>query len=474
MSKKRKKTTPPAPERPMVSIAGIRGVVGASLRLDEYVNYAQAFMADLRPRRIVVGSDTRLSREMLRHLVFSAAIASGVEVFDLGVVPTPTVGLMVRHLRAGGGIALTASHNPAQWNALKFFSSRGTFLTPGEFSDILKAYEARAFHRARVEKLGRVTVVPDPLGPHLKRLLAALPVAAIRRRSFKVVLDACNGAGLELALALFAKLKVSVEVIHGDPDRKFEREAEPLAKNLRKLRRAVTEHGADVGFALDPDADRLAIVDEGGRALGEERTIVLAADYVLGHTQGRPMVVNLSTTRAVDDVAARHGVEVHRTRIGEAHVVDCMRKVRGAIGGEGNGGVIYPPIHMGRDSATGMGLILAHMTEATSGPRAGAGRKRAPLSQINGAIPDYVMVKDKIELPEREAIVPLLANLKSRAADLDSSARVDKTDGVKISLSDRWLHVRASGTEPIARIFAEAPTKAAAQALIDWARQSMA
>ncbi len=471
MSKKRKTPTPPAShpsQKPMVSIAGIRGVVGASLRLDEYINYAQAFMADLRPRRIVVGGDTRLSREMLRHLVFSAAIASGVEVLDLCVAPTPTVGLMVRHLRAGGGIALTASHNPAQWNALKFFSSRGTFLTPGEFSDILKAYESKAFHRARVGKLGRVTVVPDPLGPHLKRLLAALPVAAIRRRRFRVVLDACNGAGLELALAMFAKLKVGVEIIHGDRERKFEREAEPLAKNLRKLRHAVRDNDADVGFALDPDADRLAIVDEAGRALGEERTIALAADYVLGHSQRRPIVVNLSTTRAVDDVAARHGVEVYRTRIGEAHVVDCMRTVKGAIGGEGNGGVIYPPIHMGRDSATGMGLILAHMTQSS-----GAGRNRAPLSQINGAIPDYVMVKDKIQLPEREAIGPLLADLKSRAAELDPSARIDKTDGVKISLADRWLHVRASGTEPIARIFAEAPTKAAAQALIDWARQAI-
>lgn len=449
---------------PMVSIAGIRGIVGDSLRLDEYVDYAQAFMASLKPRRLVLGRDTRLSGDMLRHLVCSAAIASGVQVFDLGIVPTPTVGLMVRKLRAGGGIALTASHNPAQWNALKFFSASGTFLTPAQFRDLLTAYETRAFSRATIDQIGCIETVADPIGPHLEALLKALPVKAIRAAKFRVALDACNGAGLGIAQELFKELGVKLGVIFADQHRKFEREAEPLPKNLGKLSRAVRQFKADIGFALDPDADRLAIVDEKGRAIGEERTIVLAADFILAGSK-KPVVVNLSTTRAVDDVASRHGVRVERTPIGEAHVVDRMKAVDSTIGGEGNGGVIFPKVHFGRDSATGMGLVLALLASS------GSPRSRKTLSQVNASIPDYVMVKDKIDLPERSMIDSALSRLSDSMGDLGGSPSANSADGLKISLADRWLHVRASGTEPIMRLFAEAPTRKAAQELISWAQR---
>lgn len=454
----------------MVSIAGIRAVVGDSLVLDEFLNYAQAFVSTLKPRRLVLGRDTRLSGPMLDHLVKAAAIAAGVDVLDLGVVPTPTVGLMVRELRAGGGIALTASHNPPEWNALKFFSRKGSFLTPKEFEALKKVFADRRFHRASVERLGSAQTVYDPIAVHLDRVLDALPVAAIRRRKFRVVLDACNGAGLSLAEELFRRLGVTVGAIHVDQTRKFERPAEPLARNLGKLKKAVVKFKADVGFALDPDADRLAIVDENGKAIGEERTLVLAADFVL-RDEPTPLVCNLSTTRAIDDVAARYGVKVHRTPIGEAHVVQKMLAVRSGIGGEGNGGVIYPRVHLGRDSATGMGLVLARLAVKDGGAY-------RTLSELNATIPDYVMIKDKIDLPTLADARRGLARIKQalKTVDHDPSQPapdIDVRDGLKISFSDHWLHVRPSGTEPIMRIFAEAPNRKAARALIDWARAAL-
>ena len=454
----------------MVSVAGIRGVVGESLLLEDFLDFTRAFLAGAKPRGIVVGGDTRRSGEMIRHLVFAAAIGSGVTVHDLGVVPTPTVALMVRRLRAGGGIAVTASHNPAQWNGLKFFSRDGTFLTQAELDGVVRIRETRSFSSAPAGRLGRVIRVEDPIALHLEAILKALPVASIRRRRFRVVLDPVNGAGLEIAQELFKALGAEMGVIHADRHGRFERGPEPLAANLGRLRKAVVKFKADAGFALDPDADRLAIVDETGRAIGEERTITLAAQAVLQSAPG-PVVVNLSTTRAVDDVAARFGVRVERTRIGEAHVVQRMREIGAKIGGEGNGGVIFPRVHMGRDAATGMGLILALMSSGRAKP------KRATLSEINAAIPGYAMLKVKIDLPDRARIDPLLKKLTRAIPQLtrelgeNKKPSLDTADGLKVSFEDRWLHVRGSGTEPILRLFAEAPTRRGAQLLLDWANK---
>lgn len=458
-------TKPTYPE-PMVSVAGVRGVVGESLRPENFLAYAQGFLAGVDPPRIVLGGDTRPSGDLVRHIVFAAAIAAGVEVLDLGVVPTPTVGLMTRRLGAGGGIAITASHNPTQWNALKFFSDRGSFLRPEQLNAVLDRVGREDFRRASVASLGRVVPVADPLGPHLDAVLAALPVEAIRNRGFRVALDACNGAGLEIATRLLAALGASVRTIHADPALAFERPPEPLPHHLSALSEAVRESGADIGFALDPDADRLAIVDETGRPIGEERTVTLAIDYVL-RTEPGPAVVNLSTSRAVEGAAARRGAEVLRTAIGEAHVVARMEESGARIGGEGNGGVIFPRVHPGRDAASGIGLVLALMAADPAG---------RPLSALNAEIPDYAMVKDKIDLPDRALVAPALARLKAEAAALARAVgapapALDETDGLKLVFPDRWLHVRASGTEPIVRLFAEAPEPAQAEALVARARE---
>lgn len=469
MTKKHSRIKTPKKPMPMVSIAGVRGETGSSLRPEIYFDYARAFLSIIRPKRIVLGGDPRASKELLRHLVMSAAIASGVEVLDLGIATTPTIGLMVREHGCGGGIGITASHNPVQWNGLKFFGSDGTFLTPSKFEELRQRYEKKDFELAELKELGRVETVADPVAGHLEALLGALPVAAIRRRKFRVVIDMCNGAGLVLTQELCRELGVELGAIFVEQNGKFERKPEPLPENLGRLKRAVKKFKADVGFALDPDADRLAIVDETGRAIGEERTLTLAVEYVLRRTK-TPVVTNLSTTRAIDDVAAKHGVRVIRTKIGEAHVIDAMKRSKSQIGGEGAGGVIYPKITMGRDAATGIGLTLALMAEEAK--KGGLGT----LSKINASIPDYIIVKDRIDLPERKAIGAALKKLESGlrgAAGLSPSDRkpeVDRQDGLKFIYADRWLHVRASGTEPIMRLYAEAPTRKGARALVDWAR----
>ncbi len=469
MARKRSRSEAGNPAMPMVSIAGIRGETGSSLRPEIYLDYARAFLSTVHPKRIVLGGDPRGSKDMLRHLVMSAAMASGVDVLDLGIATTPTIGLMVRERKCGGGIGVTASHNPVQWNGLKFFGPDGTFLTPAKFEELVKRYENKDFALAGLKDLGRVETVFDPVAEHLDALLKAIPVAAIRKRKFRVVVDMCNGAGLVLAQELCRELGVELGAIFVEQNGKFERKPEPLPGNLAKLKRAVKTFKADVGFALDPDADRLAIVDENGTAIGEERTLTLATEYVLRHLKS-PVVTNLSTTRAIDDVAKKHGVRVIRTKIGEAHVIDAMKKSKSAMGGEGAGGVIYPEITMGRDAATGIGLTLALMAEEAR--RGGLGA----LSNINASIPDYVIVKDRIDLPQRSAITAALKKLErgmGEAAGLSPSGKppkVDRQDGLKLVYEDRWLHVRASGTEPIMRLYAEAPTSAGARKLIRWAR----
>lgn len=470
MAKKSDTVKPPKPAMPMVSIAGVRGVAGESLRPELYLDYARAFLSMVKPSRIVLGGDPRRSKDLLRHLVMTAAIASGVDVLDLGIATTPTIGLMVRRTKSGGGIGVTASHNPVQWNGLKFFGPDGTFLPPSTFQELQRRYEAKDFALAGLNDLGRVEVVADPAAAHLEAILKALPVAAVRRRKFRVVVDMCNGAGLVLAQELCRELGVTLGAIFVEQDRDFQRKPEPLPENLGALRRAVKKFRADVGFALDPDADRLAIVDETGRAIGEERTLTLATEYILRRSK-KPVVCNLSTTRAIDDVAARHGVNVIRTKIGEAHVIQAMKQAGSVIGGEGAGGVVYSKIHMGRDGATGIGLVLALMAEESG--RGGLGS----LSKINASIPDYIIVKDRIDLPDRAKMAAALAALESglgEAASLSPSGRapeIDREDGLKLVFVDRWLHVRASGTEPIMRLYAEAPTRAGAAAMTEWAKK---
>lgn len=442
--------------KPMISVAGIRGTIGGSLLPHEFYKLAAAFFSTIENRLVVLGGDTRPSYKMVRHLVLAAASATGCHVYDLGVCPTPTVGFMVNHLGAGGGVAITASHNPIEWNALKFFSEWGTFLTAQQMDAVLLRYKNEDFDLAQWDQLGHVTMQEAPVRPHLEKVLENVDVDAIRKRRFSVVLDLCNGAGLALLPELLYSLNCNVEIVHGNPRKAFERVPEPLPENLAALCAKVRKTHAHLGFAVDPDADRLALVDEKGHPIGEERTLTLAARSILREaSESRenlpPLVANLSTTRALDDVAEEFNTRVLRTRIGEANVVEAIQQSGALIGGEGNGGVIYPTVHPGRDAATGIALILQELA-----------RTGLHLSALNDEVPDYVMVKKKADI-EGKVLENILAALREQFVD----AEFDDTDGLKMLYPDAWVHVRPSGTEPILRVFAEAPDQAQAKALAD-------
>ncbi len=433
----------------MISVAGIRGIVGETLQAEDFVHYALAFGTLLKGGKVVVGRDTRPSGEMVRNLVCGALLSTGCGVEDLGIVPTPTIGIMVRERKARGGVAITASHNPVEWNALKFFRADGTLQEKADQEKLFAIHRERRFHRAILRKPAHVIACGEGPAVHIARVVRNVNAPAIRRRRFRVVLDCCNGAGAAVLPALLAELGCEVVTLFDRMDRPFERTAEPLPENLTALCQRVRREQADIGFAVDPDADRLAIVDEMGRPVGEERTVTMAAYHLLARRRS-PVVVNLSTTRAVDDVARLCGVRVIRTPVGEAHVVAGMRRHRALIGGEGNGGVIWPKVARGRDAAAGIGLILEAL--AIHGE---------PISQFNRRIPDYVMRKMKLPL-ERGKVESVFARLEQT---MDKAAHVWKTDGLRMDFPDGWLHLRPSGTEPIVRLFVEAPTCEGAEKL---------
>lgn len=438
--------------KPMISVAGIRGVVGESLRVEEYFRYVLAFAALVKGCTVVVGGDTRPSRHMMRHMAFAALISSGCKVIDIGLVPTPTVGLMITRLGAAGGIAITASHNPAEWNAYKFFGSHGSFLSEEQKNELLQIEQDGAFIRASSDSLGAVETDASAIDQHVQAILAAVDVEAIRAARFKVAVDCVNGVGGEIARPLLDALGCEATYIYTDLDGGFPRNPEPLPENLVELGELVNQVGANIGFAIDPDADRLAIVDENGRAIGEERTLVLATRAALQKhgNASATVVANLSTSRALDDVVAEFGGSLTRTPIGEAWVVKGIMDNAAVIGGEGNGGIIYPRVHCGRDSATGMALILEML--AKSGQS---------VSHMNSLVLDYEMVKAKI--PATDSAVSELSQLVGEAF---SDAHLDTVDGVKAIYGDRWVHVRPSGTEPVVRIFAEAPDVEGAEELV--------
>lgn len=440
----------------MISVAGIRGIVGESLLPENFLRYLLAFGTLIDGGKVVVGGDSRISREMMRHLAFAGLASTGCDVIDIGLAPTPTVGLMVRETGAAGGIAITASHNPAEWNAYKFFDEQGTFLGKEANERLLAIAKSGEFRRADYHSLGRLRAQADAIEQHIRRVLAHVQVEQIAKRKFKVVVDCCNGVGGLMAEPLLTALGCEFHLFDTDVNAEFPRNPEPLPENLGKLSKVVREKGADIGFAVDPDADRLAIVDDAGRPIGEERTVTLAAYGALQRRKG-PMVVNLSTTRAMDDVASMFGVTLHRTPIGEAHVVGKITEVDALIGGEGNGGVIYPPVHCGRDAATGIALVLEAL--ALQG---------LSISELNSKIPDYAMVKTKFEIGNAD-VSKLVTRMRAEFGD----AELITDDGVKASFTDRWVHLRPSGTEPVVRVFAEAPTADAANELIARVQQKV-
>jgi len=432
-----------------ISISGVRGIVGDTLTPQLLTAFAGAFGTYLGRGPILVGRDTRQSGEMVGNAVFAGLLAAGCEPVDLGVCPVPSIQIRTAAVRSSGAIAITASHNPAQWNALKFISPEGLFLNSYQADELLDIYHQRSFTLVPSSEIRNVRRDAQAIPGHIERLLRYFDADLIRRARLKVVLDSCNGAGSLAAPQFLRALGCRVIELNTTPNGIFPRDPEPVPENLKVLRKAVVAHHADVGFAQDADADRLAVIDSLGNPIGEDYTLALATLFVLEKYRG-PVVTNLSTTRAIDDIAESLSCPVIRTKIGEANVVEEMIQAGAVVGGEGNGGVILPEIHYCRDSMSGMGAVLQLMAA-----------RRKPLLQIIALLPRYFMLKRKIDLP-LDRVSQLLDSLERRFA----GAGKNKLDGLKLNWSDACLHVRPSNTEPVVRIVAEAKSRRRARTLV--------
>ena len=439
----------------MVSVSGVRGRVGESLTPEIIAKFAAGFGAWAMSRgtgkaRIVVGRDSRVSGPMFQLVVHAALQSVGCDVIDVGMVPTPTVQLAVEHHQANGGLAITASHNPIEWNALKFIGPSGLFLDSDEGKQMREVVESN-FPRATWDKLGTITQDKDAAREHIERILALpfLNVEAIRKREFRVALDCVRGAGGTFMPILLELLGCKLATINMQPDGRFPRPPEPVAENLGELQKLVQDSHCEIGMAVDPDVDRLALVSEEGVAIGEDYTLALAAKEVLRHRKG-VVVTNLSTSRIVDDIAAEAGTRVIRAPVGEVNVATRMRAENAPIGGEGNGGVILSELHLGRDAPVGAALMLQLLLEESK-----------PLSKIVAQYPRYIIFKDKLDRPNAP-LDAVYEALRKHFADAD----VDTQDGLRLTWPDRWVHIRPSGTEPIVRVIAEAPTAEAAEQLV--------
>jgi phosphomannomutase len=427
-----------------ISISGVRGVVGQSLTPSLLTRFAQAFGTHTGPGTIVIGRDPRTSGEMVKHAVIAGILSTGNRVVDIGVCPVPTVQLQVRHRRAQGGIAITASHNPAEWNALKFIGPSGLFLNAGQARELLDIYHQGEYTKVGGAELRTVEEIEGATDLHITSILDALGPLPQTGKKLRVVLDSCNGAGSLVGPKLIEALGAEVIPLNTTPDGSFPRPAEPLAENLGDLCRLVREHQADIGFAQDMDADRLAIVSEKGEAIGEDYTLVL------GREKGA-VVANLSTTSAVADVAKKFGCPVFLTKIGEVNVTDTMQQQSAVIGGEGNGGVIYPRINFARDSLVGIALVLHLLAESGKS-----------VTELLDTVPRYYVVKEKVACAS-DRIAGVLRTVRQEFAQY----QLDTRDGVKVVTPDGWLLVRGSNTEPIVRVVAEAKSEAQAREMVN-------
>lgn len=453
------------------SISGIRGTIGGSpgegLSPIDIVKFTYAYCECLRARRphpdgsrykVVVGKDARLSGDMVEQLVCGTLVSCGVDVVQAGLASTPTTEMAVTFAGADGGIILTASHNPRQWNALKLLNERGEFLTAAEGQEILDCAERGEFKFAGVEELGKVTR-HDFTYEHLAAVLALedVDVEAVKAAGFKVVVDAVNSVGGIIMPRLLQRLGVECIELNCEPTGEFAHNPEPLPQNLVELADTVVREGADLGISVDPDVDRLAFICENGEPFVEEYTLVSVADYLLERAQARGVkplrtVSNLSSSRALRDVTERHGGEYCASAVGEVNVTTMIHEVGALIGGEGNGGVIYPAIHAGRDAMVGVALFLSNLAH-----------KGMTVSGLKATYPQYFIAKNKIELSDKALIDKILNAMKEHYA----SEKINDIDGVKIDFeaTRSWVHLRRSNTEPIIRIYSEAPTEEAAQAL---------
>jgi phosphomannomutase len=457
----------------MVSVSGVRGLVGTDLTPEVVARWAAAFgtwardgrpngRTARRPVSVVVGRDARTSGPMFVAAATAGLQSVGCDVIDVGLVATPTVQIAVEHHRARAGLMLTASHNPIEWNALKFVGPDGIFLDSAEGTRVRDLAAGSALQRAGYNAIGGLEMDADAISRHLAGVLAlrGLDVGAIRRRRFRVALDTVRGAGGALMPDLLKRLGCRVTAINLETDGLFPRPPEPVPENLKALGALVRRSKADVGIAVDPDVDRLAIVDERGRPIGEDYTLAFAIRAVRPSGRRAVVVCNLSTSLVVEDAARAYGARVVRTAVGEAHVARKIIELKAVIGGEGNGGVMYPALHVGRDAPVAAALLLGLLA-----------RERVTVSELVARHPRYTIVKAKLELGARSRepgkLDQVYAELRRRFPD----AAADTQDGLRLAWRDRWLHVRPSGTEPIIRLIAEAPSSADAERLIEEGRR---
>jgi len=440
-------------DRLMVGVSGVRGTVGRTLTPRVACDFGCAFGTMLGAgKTVALGRDSRTSGPTLRSAVLAGLLGTGVNVIDLGIASTPAAALMTSKLECDGGVILTASHNPAQYNGVKFLRPSGVGLSAAGAQRLKEIWQAGDYAFADQDSQGTATTNTTAAASYVEAVCAYCDVEAVGRGGFMVVLDSTNGAGGPSAKLLFERLGCELVHLNAEPHGRFAHPPEPVEENLSELCAAVREHGAAVGFAQDADADRLAIVDERGRFIGEEYTLALAAAFVLGKRAGR-MATNLATSRMIDDLAERHGCDVVRSPTGEANVVDAMVRDGCIFGGEGGGGVIDPRIVPVRNSLSGMAMVLQHLAETGK-----------TVSQLVDDIPRYVMLKTKMPCPPGAA-----EKIARRAREVFAGregVRFNDADGLRVDLPGRWVCVRASNTEPILRIIAEAPTQADADALV--------
>lgn len=434
----------------MVSVSGIRGLVGDGLDPNTIVKYASAYADFCGKGKIVIGSDGRISGDMVKQTLIGTLLAKGNDVIDIGICPTPTVLYNVNNLGAVGGIQISASHNPNEWNALKLLNSSGEFMTPEENLIMLEKLESASKSYKRWNELGKLSVYTEGLKIHEKEVLKLVDVELIKSKKFKVVVDCVNGAGSYVMPEFLKSLGCEVIELNCEKSGIFPRLPEPIPENLTGTMEAVKKYNAELAIVVDPDVDRLVLITDKGEPFVEENTITLAAKHVLSKKQGN-VVVNLSTTRAIDDIASAAGCEVFRSAVGEANVVKLMKEVNAVIGGEGSGGVIYPELHYGRDALVGTVLTLEHLAQ-----------ENKSLSQIKDELPQYSIAKKKILLDGIDPDIVVQKLTKKYAAE-----KINTDDGLRIDFDDHWAHFRKSNTEPIIRCITEAKTESEASKYID-------
>ena len=436
----------------MVSISGVRGIIGESLTPAVIQKFALAFGGYKKQGKIIVGCDSRTSGSMIRNIVKGCLAATGCTVIDVGIVATPTVQMEILRHRADGGIAITASHNPAEWNGLKFMDDNGRFLNPARAAEVYRLADKPVSGLAGWNRIGTDIHDGDANSSHIKNILDLkyLDIRKLKKRNFKVVVDCVNGAGGVIIPELLEALGAESRVINAKPDGQFAHTPEPLPENLTTLSKTVRENNGDIGFAVDPDVDRCAIIDNTGAAIGEEYTLAAAVKFILSKQLG-PVVVNMSTSRASEDIARYYNCPFTRTKVGEINVAEEMAALNAVIGGEGNGGVILPELHLGRDAPLAIALTLQHLLEFGGTVR-----------DLFLSLPQYRMVKNKINIEGKDP-----DKILEEMAERHKDKKINFLDGLKIDDEKTWIHLRKSNTEPIIRVIAEAPTKAEADRLAE-------